>query len=347
MEKLFVTGKASISMNKSIRTESLYGRDFSVLPAVMMVEGAYFPNVSGLENPGALFFSENSIKESVLSWNGRPVSLDHPKDSVSCNSPKVLRNQWLGYVFNTVFDETQKGLSCEMWLDLERSKPIIDRYSNGEKIDVSIGAFGEIIDENGESKGVQYSKKIEKVLGDHLAILPDSKGACSWADGCGIRAELKQGENVEEKTMEKEMNDSKNDIKAERAEEECNKKIVEASEKGAVTENISLAEFIDNAPKGIKEALLDQRETYLSLKNGLITNILAFEEVKFDENFLGDLKKCHLQKLSDLVDIAKNANTPAGEKIETKQSANFGVNAVREEKNEKEYASVVEHFDWN
>lgn len=171
-------------VNGDIVTDSVIGKNFYVLPATMMVEGAYCPYVSGSANKTTLYFSGEALKESVQTWNGRPVSINHPDEEETCNCPQNYDKQWLGFVFNAEYDEVGKKLKSELWLEQERGAFIVESIKNGDSVDVSIGAFGDLVPSR--NAGANYDMK--NIVGDHLAVLPDGIGACSWKDGCGIRA---------------------------------------------------------------------------------------------------------------------------------------------------------------
>lgn len=179
-----VNNNSKKTMGKNI---SFLGSEYSVWPVVMIVEGAYYPNVSGSDKGVALYFPADELKKSLNSWQGRPASLNHPNNSDSFNSPDTFEKQWLGYVFNSEYDEDGKRLIADLWINSERGSNIIELLRNGKEIDVSIGAYGDIIEKNGIIKGVKYNREMINIIGDHLAILPDSVGACNWEDGCGVR----------------------------------------------------------------------------------------------------------------------------------------------------------------
>ena len=168
------------------------GNDYHIVPSVMLVEGAFTPAIDSFSEPTSLYFDGSDILDSVNSWNGRPVSLYHPIGDNSCNVPHVLDNQLIGYVFNTRFEEKGKRLKADLWLLKDRGKFIVDKIRMGDKIELSVGAFGDIIPEVGTSNGVEYSQRMTNIVGDHLAVLPDVRGACSWSDGCGIRMQDKK-----------------------------------------------------------------------------------------------------------------------------------------------------------
>jgi hypothetical protein len=68
-------------------------------------------------------------------------------------------------------------------------------------LEVSTGLFSDQDSVPGEWNGEAYDAILRNYRPDHLALLPGGTGACSWEDGCGVRANQK-GELIvnEEKT---------------------------------------------------------------------------------------------------------------------------------------------------
>jgi hypothetical protein len=182
LRRIMVTGQISHAERKPA---SLLDKDFSVLPATMMVEGAYYPYVENLTKPQSLFFSGQELLQSVMSWNGRPVAINHPSGAETCNSPENFNKQWVGYVFNAKYDKPSRSLKADLWIDDDRGAIVNDLVAAGKCLEVSIGAFGDVKPYGGAEP---YDYSMSNIVGDHLAILPDTRGACSWEDGCGVRA---------------------------------------------------------------------------------------------------------------------------------------------------------------
>lgn len=168
----------------SFETKTLLDNDYAVLPAVMMVEGTYTPYVENFTEKSALKFTTKELKRSINSWNGRPVSIDHPDNQQSCNCPSNYQKRWIGYVFNTRMDGTRNRMLSDIWIDKNRGSSIIDMFSKGNEVDISIGAYGDLVPSNDNDADFLMTN----IVGDHLAVLPNGIGACSWKDGCGIRA---------------------------------------------------------------------------------------------------------------------------------------------------------------
>jgi len=157
-----------------------------VLPVVMLTVGVH----NGSNGP--LYYPAEELRNSSHLWNGKPVLVNHPMDGgvpASANTPRVWEGQVLGQIWNAVFDGLR--LKAEIWLNEERTKNIspglIRLLTQGNNIEVSTGLFSTDEQSSGEWNGEQYTAIARKHVPDHLAILPDQRGACSWADGCGIR----------------------------------------------------------------------------------------------------------------------------------------------------------------
>ena len=186
------------SNNYEPRTEMYMGKKHLVVPVVMMVEGVHCGSA------GPLFHSIEELGKYPASWNGIPVSIQHPEQDgqyISANSPEVLERQTVGQVFNTRTEGNK--LKAECWVDIERIMSISPEayaYLNSKRpLEVSIGVFTDDVDTEGEWNGEHYSAVATNHRPDHLALLPGGTGACSWADGAGIRINSKQkgGESLD------------------------------------------------------------------------------------------------------------------------------------------------------
>lgn len=191
-------GSPEIFTNKLERSYAIQhkkhqGRNHIVVPVTMMVEGVHHGNL------GPILYLAEELGLIPESWNGIPVVIQHPqKDgiSISANSPDVIETA-VGRVYNTHMDG--KKLKAEVWLDEEKlSETSVEAYEaiqNKEPLEVSVGVFSEDEEVEGEYEGEKYQKIAHNHRPDHLALLPGSVGACSWKDGCGIRANEKKGGN--------------------------------------------------------------------------------------------------------------------------------------------------------
>jgi hypothetical protein len=164
------------------RKDVLDGRNYLVVPCVMIVEGVH----NGSQ--GSLFYSEAELSKFVCCWNMKPVLLRHPDTEDSGTDVSVLRNQGVGILLNTEF--TDGKLKTEVWIDEEKANTldsrIVSRIENDEKIEVSTGLFTELDLNAGVWNGESFESNTLNYRPDHLAILLDSTGACSIDDGAGL-----------------------------------------------------------------------------------------------------------------------------------------------------------------
>jgi hypothetical protein len=160
------------------------GREWAVAPAVALVAGVV---------NGQLITPEELAKYPEA-WSGRPVPLRHPKDKngdpVSANSPSVIPAQVLGAFFNPTIDGDR--LKGEIWLDVAKVQALggdalstLQRLDQGGSVEVSTAYFCDLEPGMGAVNGKEYTGIQRNLRPDHLALLPDEIGACSWRDGCG------------------------------------------------------------------------------------------------------------------------------------------------------------------
>ena len=168
-----------------VRNETLEGRPYLAVPMVMIKEGV----LNGSDGP-ILYTSEELAKVPQV-WNTKPVVVQHPTlngKSLSACDPDVLEKYRVGMIMNTSWDGQR--LKAEAWLEPSRLEAVDSRVLNavqkGEMLEVSTGLFSEIEPKPGIFKGRHYKGVVRNLRPDHLAILPDSIGACSIADGAGL-----------------------------------------------------------------------------------------------------------------------------------------------------------------
>jgi len=181
--------------NYEIRYEMHQRRRHMVVPVVMMTEGVHHGS------HGPLLHLADDLAKFPGAWNGIPISVHHPEEdgvSVSANQPEVIDSQVVGRVYNTVFDNGK--LKAEAWIDEELIKNVSpEAYQYlllGKPLDVSIGVFTEEEYKSGEWNGEYYEAIAHNHRPDHLALLPGGVGACSWADGCGVRINEEGGMKI-------------------------------------------------------------------------------------------------------------------------------------------------------
>lgn len=176
--------------NYTTRERELNGKQYIIVPVVMMVEGVH----NG--SRGAVYHSQEQLQKNVAGWNGIPVTLYHPNPDNgaggSANSPDELERSSIGLIFHARYDN---GLKAEAWLNIERLEDIspdtLVAIREHRSIEVSVGMFTDEETMSGEWNGETYEAVASNYVPDHLALLPGERGACSWEDGCGIRTNKK------------------------------------------------------------------------------------------------------------------------------------------------------------
>ncbi len=169
------------------RREVRNGREYVVAPMTLIVPGV----LNGSQ--GSLFYPEEEIKKNTAAWNGMPLVVDHPYDAggnpISARNPTVLDAQGVGEVFNA---KVNGKLVAEGWFDVEKTQKIDARILNsldaGQLLELSTGLF---TDNKPAPTGAVHNDKPYSFVAsnyrpDHVAVLVDSKGACSNDDGCGV-----------------------------------------------------------------------------------------------------------------------------------------------------------------
>jgi len=195
----------------SIRTETLFGRQYLVVPVVASVADIAI-RAQGSEGHSELIPSEELAISTVM-WNGRPVVFRHPVgpngEPLSANDPAVLDAYGIGWIFASRFDSNR--LKVEAWVDMERvaalgddAQAALDTVRAGQMIEVSVGCLVSAVEVEGrDAAGNAYTRAWTNIRPDHLAFLPVGEiGACSNKAGCGApRASLRAAHRMEVSTM--------------------------------------------------------------------------------------------------------------------------------------------------
>jgi hypothetical protein len=176
------------------------GRRYLVSPVVALREGIL----------NDTFVSAQEFGKFASSWQGRPVPIAHPKADglpISANTPDIWANDVLGHLWNVAVDGG--ALKGEIWIDLDKAQmmagaqgaravQIVSKLRANQPLEVSTGYFCEMEATPGTFNGYAYGGIARNIRPDHLAILPDEIGACSWADGCGTPRVNSQEESMDE-----------------------------------------------------------------------------------------------------------------------------------------------------
>jgi hypothetical protein len=182
----------TVPQQLEIRREKIADREHLILPMTALVQGVY----QCANCPTANYYDPNHFaKNAGAAWNGRPITLGHPQRDgsfVSAGSPDVWQTERIGTVFNARRDDDR--LRCEAWLDVElveragaKAKNLLAAAEAGDEVEVSVAAFVDEFPKVGSHNGREYHSVQQNFQPDHIALLSDVKGACSWEDGCGVR----------------------------------------------------------------------------------------------------------------------------------------------------------------
>jgi hypothetical protein len=194
---------SAVQVEYSPEIKTLNGKEYLVVPVVMMVEGVH----NG--SRGSVYHDPQELGKFIPAWNGIPVTISHPRNGageyVSANSPEVLSSWAVGYIFNARME--QEKLKAEAWLDIQRlaviSPETLSQVQKGEIIEVSVGVFSEEEEIEGNWNEEHYTIIARNYRPDHLALLPGETGACSVIDGCGVR--VNSDSKVENVKLKKEV----------------------------------------------------------------------------------------------------------------------------------------------
>lgn len=137
---------------------------------------------------GELVLNEE-ISRFVDAWNGIPLPIGHPEKEgvpISAQTPDLVA-QSLGRLWNASFDDHLGG---SLWIDIERANKtgygwLITHIEEGKPVEVSTGYFRDVETSAGVYDDIEYQTIARNIRPDHLALLPNGRGACSWSDGCG------------------------------------------------------------------------------------------------------------------------------------------------------------------
>lgn len=193
------------NVTPSIRHEILEGRNYMVVPMVMITNGVH----AGSNGP--LYYPNEELAKTPAVWDHKPVVVYHPTmngQAISACQPAVISRRKVGLILNTTYEPARRGepgkLKAEAWLETNRLQEVDPRVltaiKKGQPVEVSTGLFTDNENKAGVWNGEQYNAVARNYRPDHLAILPDQKGSCSLEDGAGL---LKNSAQKQEKAMPK------------------------------------------------------------------------------------------------------------------------------------------------
>lgn len=189
------------------REETIDGKTYGVAPVTILAEGVHQGiSAPGVAAPRSLYPSAffEALRPQLSSIDGIAVTCNHPQtesELVSARSAEGMRFV-VGYIANSRVENNK--LKAEAYIDLDAlaaiSPDALEALRNGEPMNVSWGGWPETTESTGAWHNEDYDEIVSNARFDHLALLPNDRGACSWDDGCGVRA-AQQAKKSEESKM--------------------------------------------------------------------------------------------------------------------------------------------------
>jgi len=173
---------SNVETTKKIERKLFEGVEHLIVPVIgakeMVMNGYFYP--------------ANEFKDWIETWEGVPVPINHPKQNnvaISARSPRIQELTSVGHFFDVEFTQNNE-LKGNLYINIEKVKKlnadyIIEKFENGEIMEVSTGLYSNIENVSGEYNGQKYQGIVRHIRPDHLALLPNEIGACSVVDGCG------------------------------------------------------------------------------------------------------------------------------------------------------------------
>jgi len=310
----------ALADTNAIRRETLNEKSHIVIPVIALVEGVF--QAGNIPFPELM--TANAMMETLESWNGRAIVVDHPSKEgflISANSPEVHDQEVIGNIFNAAGKKRGTKLFLEAWIDEEKVKRLggkfskaIKRLEAGEEVEVSTGFMARSFFLEGSFEGKDFERVISHIEPDHLALLSEgSKGAFSWETGAGAprlnnqQTNLGGDEEEKESTIKKIFNEVWNMFK--------NKKGKEIEKKAAIEALMS-----GNKPAFGK----DQKEWLEGLEEAQLQSILTLHSVGESEEEIAEVLKA--AKVKEDKEVAE-AKALAAKKEEEKEEDHKSLSA--------------------
>ena len=174
---------ANLAGPSRVQYATFNGRKYLVAPLTLIVSGV----LAGSQGP--LFYPGPEIAATANAWADMPLTIGHPTGPFGEPIPASdVPEKHIGMVR---FPRYRDGkLTAEGWFDLDATRNadarVLDLLRNGQPIELSTGLYTHNEDRRGSYRGRPYTHIARNYQPDHLAILPDQRGACSLDDGCGV-----------------------------------------------------------------------------------------------------------------------------------------------------------------
>lgn len=177
---------------QSVEKKTLDGTEYAVAPITLLKP----MNLNVPPNWGVneAYLPKDQAKDSIPSWNGTPLTLNHPSaangEGTTANSPEIHEKSVLGRVFNATWEDG--SVNAEAWFNIPKIRGMggtaenaLERVLEGQSVEVSTGYRASKLP-SGEYDGESRNAVQGNLKPDHVAVLPNDKGKCSVEAGCGV-----------------------------------------------------------------------------------------------------------------------------------------------------------------
>ena len=334
----FITHASTVT-GATTRYALLDGRKHLVVPVVALVAGV----VNGF------LVEPEELSHFADAWNGRPIPIRHPKQDgeyISANLPEVIERQVVGQFFNAHIADGEK-LAGELWLDIAKCEALggdalatLRRLEAGKPVEVSTAYFCDVNPSIGNHNGQTYTGIQRNLRPDHLALLPDEIGACSWKDGCGaprVNSKQSTGCNCAKNNEESQPMEQDKDTQAvtsaanktDAAEVTAAETVAESDSEGdAATDDLTqLAQLVKElgGVDAVAAALRSVTANAANRKAELVGALKANAACAFTETDLQAMQVEQLEKLQRSLTPASYAGRPAANAASALKEGEFMV----------------------
>lgn len=280
------------------------GKDYIKLPVVFLKEGI----LEG--SAGALLHKADIFKDYAEKFNKIPITYMHPTLNNEYVSVKDNGTDVLGFLDNVSYNEQKQALQGYAYIDsaLLQNKYVHlhDLINKNYNIEVSVGIYSEIENTEGVYNDKKYIGIVQNYEPDHLAVLGEQTGACSYKAGCGIRNNQQLANNINNNN---------------------NKKMKEMEEEKKLTLNELIEKLDDKDKKIVTQAL-----SLLENKKKELIDVIVNANPKWDKKELENECVSQLEKIAEAINnVAKKAEVEQianVSKEKEKEQANYVANAT-------------------
>lgn len=158
------------------------GKTWLVVNGVPIVEGVLNGHLVPMDEFGAF----------AHDWNDISLVMRHPQTNEGTAKVPNSDVPNVGRFYRANLDKERRALTGEFWFNKDDllatpdGKEVYDRIIANGMIEVSTGYFAQTEMTIGKFHDTPYIGIHRNIHPDHIAVLPNERGACSVTDGCGI-----------------------------------------------------------------------------------------------------------------------------------------------------------------